>query len=387
MEQPERLDSICRTSQRERVTRLRASMNQNSFDAVMIFSDENRRYLSNFTGIDGSYDESAGLLLITEKELILATDSRYKLQALNEAQLYSVYCYEKGLSAEIPEILQLVTSIKAGVGRYRIALETSRVTFDLYSKIKKRVEESFPDIDILSADDALKSFRIRKDQQEIDAIRASLQIAETAFLQLKKQIYEDMREREAAWLLEKLIRENGADSLSFPVIAASGTNSALPHAVPGDKRFKKHVPLLFDFGAKLNGYCSDISRTVVIGEPDNTFKEIYETLLNAQQKAVDAICPGIRCSDIDKIAREHIDNSKFNGRFGHALGHGVGIAIHEPPRLSRLDDTPLETGMVVTVEPGIYIPEWGGIRLENMIMVTEDGAEVLNTLGYDNYIL
>lgn len=387
MEQPETLDSIYNNNQKERVTRLRSSMNKNGFDAVMIFSDENRRYLSNFTGIDGSYDESAGLLLITENELILATDSRYKLQAMNEAKLYSVYCYEKGLSAEMPEILKLITSIKDDGKRYKIAVETSRITFDLYSKIKKKLEESLSYIDILSADDALKSFRIIKDQQETDTIRDSLKIAEIAFLQLKKQIHEDMSEKEAAWLLEKLMRENGADSLSFPVIAASGPNSALPHAIPEDRRFKRGEPLLFDFGAKLNGYCSDISRTVVIGEPDNIFQEVYKTLFDAQQKAVEAIRPGIRCSDIDKIAREHIDSSKFNGKFGHALGHGVGIAIHEPPRLSRLDNTQLESGMVVTVEPGIYIPEWGGIRLENMVQVTDNGADVLNSIGYDDYII
>ncbi len=196
-----------------------------------------------------------------------------------------------------------------------------------------------------------------------------------------------MTEKKSAWILEKNIRENGANALSFPVIAASGSNSALPHAIPGERTFKRNEPLLFDFGARLNGYCSDTTRTLVMGEPDSTFKEAYETLFQAQKLAIEAIKPGVKCSDIDKTAREYIDNSKFKGRFGHSLGHGVGIAIHEAPRLSKFDDTPLEEGMVVTVEPGIYIPEWGGIRLENMVCVTREGSEVINQMGYDDYIL
>ncbi len=366
----------------KRIDRLRELMIQSKLDVIIIFSDENRRYLSGFTGEDGNYDESAGILIITDKELILATDSRYKLQAENEAKLYSIYCYEKGLSLELPEILKSLTQKPATIG-----IEASRITLELYKKIKDKIDEKGLKVELLSAENALKYFRVVKDTEEIAVIKASLKIAETAFLQLKERIHPEMAEKEAAWLLEKLIRENGADSLSFPVIAASGSNSALPHAIPEERRFNKNEPLLFDFGAKLNGYCSDISRTLVIGEPDSTFKEAYQTLVNAQKMAIDAIKPGVKCCDIDKIAREYIDSSKFSGKFNHALGHGVGIAIHEPPRLSRLDDTTLKAGAVVTVEPGIYIPEWGGIRLENMVQVTEEGAKVLNTIGYEDYIL
>lgn len=383
-----------------RIHRLRDLIKHNNFDAIIMLSDENRRYLSGFTGEDGSYDETAGMLIITDTQLILATDSRYRQQAQNEANLYSIYCYEKMLAVELPELLQSTLEIGnnskfntsqskqyTAPGRYRVAVETSRITFDLYSKIKKNIDEKELNIDLLAAEEFLKNLRVIKDREEIDAIKLSLKTAENAFLQLKEYIHSDMTEKEAAWLLESLIRENGADSLSFPVIAASGPNSALPHAIPCEKKFKHHEPLLFDFGAKLNGYCSDISRTLVIGKPESLFKEAYQTLLNAQNMAIEAIRPGIKCSDIDRIAREYIDNSKFNGRFGHALGHGVGIAIHEPPRLSRFDDSQLQAGMVITVEPGIYITEWGGIRLENMVEVTESGAKVLNSIGYDDYII
>ncbi|MBF0228872.1 MAG: aminopeptidase P family protein [Desulfamplus sp.] len=371
-----------------RIDRLRYLIKKNNFDAVAIFSDENRRYLSGFTAQDGNYDESAGFLIITEKDLVLATDSRYKLQAQNEAKLYSTYCYEKGLSSEFPDIINSLNYYTLINKNITLAIETSRITFELYNKIEQKIKERGLKVNITSSNEALKEFRIIKEPEEVNAIRSSLKIAEDAFLKLKTYINTELTEKEAAWLLEKFIRESGADCLSFPVIAASGTNSALPHAIPENRRFRKGGPLLFDFGAKFNGYCSDISRTIVIGgEPDNTFKEAYETVLHAQNMAIKAIRPKIKCSEIDKIAREYIDNSKFKGKFGHALGHGVGIAIHEPPRLSRLDETNLEAGMVVTVEPGIYIPEWGGIRLENMVLVTENGAEVLNTIGYDDYIV
>ncbi|MBF0201998.1 MAG: aminopeptidase P family protein [Desulfamplus sp.] len=363
-----------------RVEKLRKAMEHNGFDTTIIFSDENRRYLSGFTGEDGNYDESAGILIITMESLILATDGRYETQAAAQAPLYNVFCYKENIPKELPSLL-------ASVNARNTALETSRLTVDLYNKIKIGIEEQASDIILSSADTFLKHLRIIKDEHEVGAIRESLKIAEKAFLELKGAIHEGMTEKEAAWFLEKAIRENGADSLSFDVIAASGPNAALPHAVPGERKFRKNEPLLFDFGARLNGYCSDTTRTLIMGVPENTFKAAYETLFNAQKLAIDAIKPGIPCSEIDKIARDYIEESRFKGAFTHSLGHGVGIAIHEAPRLSKFDETPLQAGMVVTVEPGIYIPEWGGIRLENMVWVTTEGAQVLNETGYEDHIV
>lgn len=365
---------------RQRINRLRGKMETEKIDAILIFSDENRRYLSGFTAEDGNYDESAGLLIITQERLHLATDSRYDEQAANEAPLFHVTCYKEGVSKALPDLLKSVN------GR-NVALETARLTVDMHKKIKEKIEEDAPDITLSSAEDMLKHLRLQKDRDEICAIKASLEIAETSFLELKAMIREGMTEKEAAWQLEKTMRENGADTLSFPVIAASGPNSALPHAIPGERRFKKNEPLLFDFGAKLNGYCSDTTRTLSIKEPCETFKAAYDILFQAQKKAIEAIAPGVQCKKIDKIARDTIDNSQFKGMFGHSLGHGVGLAIHEAPRLSRFDESSLEAGMVVTVEPGIYIPGWGGIRLENMVLVTESGSEVLNHMNYDDHII
>ena len=365
---------------KKRIARLKDELAGTEIDTLIIFSDENRRYLSGFTGEDGSYDESAGILIITQDHLILATDSRFETQAAQETEGYEIYCYKKSMASELPHILENLHS-------QTIGLESARLTHALYTRIEKETKAAGLECRFQPEDTLLKGIRLQKDATEIKIIKKALAIAETSFLELRAMIHPGMTEKKAAWLLEKFMRQNGADALSFPVIAASGKNSALPHAIPGDRTFTTGEPLLFDFGARLDGYCSDTSRTLVIGSPDNTFKEAYEVLNIAQQMAVDAIVPGIKCSDIDKIARNHIDSSRFKGTFGHSLGHGVGLAIHEGPRLSSLDDSVLKPGMVVTVEPGIYLPQWGGIRLENMILVTENGAEVLNTMGYDNYTL
>ena len=364
----------------DRIERLRKKLAESKIDTAMICSDENREYLSGYTGKDGSYDESAGILVITEKDLILACDPRYDRQAEQEAPLYSVVCYKKRLSEELPGILESVGARKVGV-------EDERLTLKNYNEFIHTLGRNDIAAELLPSSEIFKDLRIRKDEKETGLIRKALKVAETSFLQFRETIQQGMTEKQAAWTLEKLMRENGAESLSFDVIAASGPRSALPHAIPGEKTFEAGEPLLFDFGAKVDGYCSDTSRTLIMGHTEPRFEEVYHTVFEAQKQAVDAIRPGIKASDVDAVAREYIDSTKFTGKFGHSLGHGVGIAIHEAPRLSRLDETILEAGMVVTVEPGIYLPGWGGIRLENMILVTEDGACVLNETGYKDYLI
>lgn len=365
---------------KNRIHRLRHNF-ADLFDTIVIMSDENRRYLSGFTGEDGRYDETAGILIITQDDLILATDSRYDTQAREEAELYTVHCCKESLARDLPDLLKSVNA--HGVG-----LEESRLTCGLYQKFREEIGKKRDlEIQFTSADKLLGSFRTIKDAEEIIRIKAALALAESSFLKFRPQIHAGMTEKEAAWLLEKTMREMGADGLSFPVIAASGPNSALAHAIPGDRQFKEGEPLLFDFGAKLDGYCSDTTRTLVLGEPDPRFKEIYAILFQAQERAIKAIKPQILASTIDKTARDYIDATAYNGKFGHSLGHGVGLAIHEEPRVSRLNPSALEPGMVITVEPGIYIPQWGGIRLENMVVVTNQGAEVLNTMDYADFKL
>lgn len=176
------------------------------------------------------------------------------------------------------------------------------------------------------------------------------------------------------------MRESGAESLAFPTIVAAGPNSALPHAVPTDRRIQEGEPILFDWGARVGGYCSDTSRTIVMGEARDPFRRVFDTVAEAQRLAIAAIKAGASTKQIDYLARSYIEGQGFKGRFGHALGHGTGLVVHEPPRLSPLTDTRLGEGMLVTVEPGIYLPDWGGVRIENQVVVRQQGAEVLNSL-------
>lgn len=340
----------------------------------MILVEENRRYLSGFTGEDTAFDESAGALFISSARLVLATDSRYELQAKQEAPDYEIICYKKGLVNELSNILKALKTKKLG-------FESKRLSLMQYNKITGQLLSKGLEVKLVEAEDIVENLRIKKEDNEIKEIKKALFIAESTFRNfIANNIIPGMTEKEAAWEIEKGMREKGADSISFPVIVASGPNSALPHAIPGNRRIKKGEPILFDWGAKINGYCSDISRTVVIDKPDETFLKVYETVLNAQRMAIDAIRPGISSKAVDKIARDYIEKMGFKGKFSHGLGHGTGLAIHEYPGLNPFKDTELDKNMVFTIEPGIYMPGWGGVRLENMVVVRKNGAEVLNSL-------
>jgi len=346
----------------------------------MVLIEENRLYLSGFTGEDTQFDESAGALFITATKRILATDSRYMLQAKNEAPLYEIVCHEKGLAEELSDIL-------ATLKTKRLGFESVRMSHFQYTKIAKQLESDKLQVELVETENIVENFRVIKEEAEIEKTKKTLSIAESVFIEFLNTIKPGMTEKEAAWVIEKGMREAGADSLPFPAICASGPNSALPHAIPGDRKLKKGEPILFDWGARMNGYCSDTSRTLVIGKPNEIFKKVYKTVLDAQLKAIDAIKPGVSSKDVDKIARDHINSMGFKGKFGHGLGHGTGLAVHEQPRLSPLKDTKLEPGMMFTIEPAIYISGWGGVRLENQVVVRENGAEVLNKLDVANFMV
>ncbi|HUT43360.1 MAG TPA: Xaa-Pro peptidase family protein [Desulfobacterales bacterium] len=363
-----------------RLSILRQSLAEKKIDTLMVIVEENRRYLSGFTGEDTQFDESAGALFITDSRLILATDSRYELQAKNEAPSFKIVCYKEGLAKQLPNIADML-------GTKRLGFESVRMSCKQYNKIAEELKSSGVKVKLVPAEDIVENLRLIKDETEIDTLKKALLISESVFKHIKSAIKPGLTERQLAWAMEKEIREAGAQSLSFPTIVASGPNSALPHAIPSDRKIKAGEPILFDWGAKLDGYCSDISRTVVIGPPDETFKKVFTIVHDAQQMATDAIKPGISSKAVDKIARDHIEKSGFKEKFGHGLGHGTGLSIHEHPRISPLKDIKLEPGMVFTVEPGIYIQGWGGIRLENMVVVRDNGVEVLNQINPADFLI
>ena len=261
-----------------------------------------------------------------------------------------------------------------------MGFESVRVTVQQLETARSALLEAGLSVETEATEGIVEDLRLRKADVEIDAIGRALALAESAFERMLPEITPGRTEADLAWALERILRESGAEGLSFPIITAAGTNAALPHAVPGDRKIAAGEPLLFDWGVRLDGYCSDISRTVSVGEPDETFRKVFAAVHDAQQKAIDAIRPGVRGKAVDKVARDHIDQCGFGDHFGHGLGHGAGLAIHEAPRLSPVRDDILEPGMVFTVEPGIYLPKWGGVRLENMVVLREDGPEVLNRM-------
>jgi Xaa-Pro aminopeptidase len=357
---------------RNRLSRLRARLQEKSFDTLLVLQGENRRYLSGFTGEDGQCDESAGALFITMEHQLLATDSRYETQARMESPDFEIYRYEESFASSLTKILKMLRT-------ERLGFESVRLSYLQFQKFQEHLEKDAPGISIVPTENVIEELRMIKEPQEIEAIKESLALSESVFEMVVSSLCPGTTEKELAWAIEKGLREAGADSVSFPPIVASGPNAALPHAIPTDRPVGEGEPILFDWGARLKGYCSDVSRTKVLGSPDNTFTNAYQVVKDAQSMATEAMKPGMSTQAVDKIAREHIAAKGFKDCFGHALGHGVGLATHEAPRLSPVRPTTLREGMVTTVEPGIYIPGWGGVRLENMVIVAEDGAVILNT--------
>ncbi|PIE75168.1 MAG: peptidase M24 [Deltaproteobacteria bacterium] len=363
----------------ERIEKTRKKFKEHDIDGLLVFIEENRFYLSGFEGEDSQFDETAGILAIGKEKLVLATDPRFVVQAEKEAPLYELYCYKKGLASEITKILDCAGITKAG-------FESSRVTYEMYKKIKESMSSSKHGASLKPLTGIVESLREIKDEEEIKKISIALEIAENGFKKVVNQFIPGISEEQGAWILEKTLREMGAEKLSFSTITASGINAAKPHARPTDKLFCENEPVLFDFGTLVERYCSDITRTFFLGDDKLEFKKIFDIVKNAQDAGTNAIREGITGKEVDLAARKVIEDAGYGKYFGHGLGHGVGMAVHEAPRLSPLSDTVLKEGMVVTVEPGIYIPSWGGIRLENMAVVRKDSAQVLNTTNPADFI-
>ena len=359
--------------EKNRIDRVRKLLIDREIDTLLVLVDANRRYLSGFTPDDMQIEESSGALLITADRLILATDGRYDIQARQEAPLFEVVVYREGLAKELPGLMQALKTVRLG-------FESTHVSFSQYRKFKEALTKAKSKVELVPTEDFAEQLRLVKTQDEIDRTGAAVMLAEQVFLQVIITMSPGMTEKEVAWAMEKGMREAGAEQLAFPVIIASGPNSALPHAVPGDRAIKSGEPVLFDWGARLNGYCSDISRTIVLGQPDETFLKVHQTVLEAQQRAIEAIKAGANTKSIDALARKHIEDQGFQGKFNHSLGHGTGLVVHEGPRLGPVKDSILQSGMIVTVEPGIYLPGWGGVRIENQVVVESNGSRVLNRL-------
>ena len=350
-----------------RLKGLRQLMNESGVEALLISSDTNRRYFSGFEARDYQMNESSGVLLITPRAQILLTDSRYTLEAESQAPLFKILEYRQGLGAKLAQILQIKRS-------KQLAIEPEFMSLGTLT----RLEEALPHLEFTTLPFDLSRQRASKSPEEIKLIRKALKITEEALGNAWDMLKPGLTEREVAFFLESEFRRLGAEGPSFETIMASGPNGALPHACPGSKKIKTGETVIIDCGARYNGYCADITRTKIIGRPHKWQKEIYTVVHQAQKMAIAAIAPGKVASEVDRVARDYIKSQGFGDYFGHGLGHGVGLAVHESPSLSPHNSRPLVEGEIITVEPGIYLPGLGGVRLEQMVLVTEKGHRVLN---------
>lgn len=336
---------------RNRIEKLRGVI-AGKCDTALICDPINQFY---FTG----FDFTDGFLIVKNDRAILLADSRYIEAAKNEADGAEVLLFSS--ADDLKNALD---------GAQNIAFEDNYVTCADLRRYKKLSNANF-----VGMSGKINEIRECKDETEKERIISAQKIAEEAFDDLLGIITPDMTEKEAALHLEFYMRSHGSDGVSFETIAVSGKRSSMPHGTPRGVKLEKGF-LTLDFGAVYKGYCSDMTRTVVLGKADSEMKKVYETVLEAQLAAEEALAPGVICSDADAVARKIID-AKYPGAFGHGLGHGVGIYIHEEPRLSPKCKKALRTGNVVTVEPGIYLEGKYGVRIEDMAYITENGAEIL----------
>lgn len=329
-----------------------------SIDAVLVTSDINRRY---FTG----FKSSAGVVLMTREKSFLLIDFRYIESAKANVDNFDVILL-KNLKEQLSEIFR-EEKIK------RIAVEGEALTVSELEKYKQMFDKV--DFETSSLSSAINKLRAVKSDKEIENVIKAQRIAEKAFYELLNFIKPGKTEREIALQLDYLMQSYGSEGVSFETIVISGAKTSMPHGVPSDKAIKNGELLLFDFGAVYNGYHSDMTRTIAIGEPTYEMLCIYDIVLKAQEKAIQGAKAGITAYDYDKIARDYISNQGFGDAFGHSLGHGVGLEIHENPFCSSKNKTKLTPNMIITVEPGIYLPKKFGIRIEDMLIIGEKNAD------------
>ncbi len=342
-----------------RIDKLRLLLKEKDMDAVLVTKRENYVYLSGFNG-------SSAHLIITQNDAFLVTDFRYVEQAVKQAPLYEIIEYKDSILVTINNVIKTK-------GIDILGFEEDHVTCKSYREFEEKLNVK----EIKPLAGMIDNLRMKKDKGELELIKKAVKIADDAFSHILGYIKPGVKEIEVAAELEYFIKKQGARGVSFDTIVASGYRSALPHGVASEKAIEQGDAVTMDFGAIYEDYCSDMTRTVFVGKPDEELSKIYNIVLSAQQSAVRGAKKGLTGKEIDSIARDLISKEGYGDCFGHGLGHGVGLEIHEEPRLSLKGSIIMDDGMVVTVEPGIYIPGLGGVRIEDMIVINGDNPLVL----------
>lgn len=358
------------TAPDERADRLAEAVAAVGLDAVIVGDlvrpgDSGRDFMADVTWLTG-FGGSSGLAIVGPDTRRFITDFRYTTTAVDTVPS----------SFEIVDATAEMLPTIAGLLAGRVGLDESKASVKSRAKLLEAVGEG---VELVGTEDLVADLRRVKDEAEIGSIAEAARITDEAYAFIEDQGLAGRTEREVALAAEAKMRELGASDPSFPSIVAAGPNGALPHANPGDRVIEEGQYVVVDMGAIYDGYCSDCTRTLIEGEPDPAHREVYELVLAAQLAALDAIEAGVGGREMDAVAREVISEGGHGERFGHGLGHGVGIEVHEAPRLSKRSDDTLMAGEVVTVEPGIYLPGEFGVRIEDLVVVTEDGCRNLST--------
>jgi len=343
-----------------RLKKIRQKIADSGLDALFVSQAESRRYLSGFTG-------SSGYLFLTQSDALLATDSRYTEQAKEQSPDFKIFQTQGTVSKWFNELTSSFNIRKIGFDANDISFATYRsITADIQGK------------ELIPTEGLVESLRAIKDNGELALMVKAIAVCDAAFEKVADGMQAGMTESEVAWALEKAMREDGSGVLPFNIIVASGPNSAKPHHQPTNRPIAAGEPVVIDMGASIEGYASDLSRTVCLGKQDEKFGKIYDLVLGAQLTAIATIESGMTGDTADSLARTVIERGGYGEHFGHGLGHGIGLATHEAPRVGKESKDILTDGMVFTIEPGVYISGWGGVRIEDIVVLKEGRAMVLS---------
>ncbi len=361
-----------------RVNKVRKLMQENDFDAIIIISNTDLMWITGFEYVFDS--EKAHCAILTLDNCIIHTDCRYSTAMKNAAKIEGLWEVDDTAEKHSEFIGRIVEKNSTNISNIVIN-KTTPLSF--YRALVKRL----PDVNFIEREDDICLLRTCKDSFEIEKLQTVQKCAEVAFKAMLTDIRPGMTEREISLILEFKLRQNGADELSFPNIVASGPNSANPHAIPTDRKIQSGDLVVFDFGARINGYCSDTTRTICVGSPSKEQQEIYNAVRCANEEVQKSLHAGVTCAQMHLLAEEVLKDCGFEGKMGHALGHGVGLDIHENPVLSPKNKDILQEGAIVTVEPGVYISGSCGVRIEDFGCVTASSFDNFCHLGHDMYIL
>ena len=351
-----------------RIDRVQQALERHDADALLVTNLVNVQYLTGFTGTNGQ-------LLVSPARAVFLTDPRYEARAGALVNAAEISVYPARLTDNLEGLLSDTSTTKLGVEAMTMTLAERE---DLVGRL--------PSVELTSTTGIVEELRRTKEPEEVELLRAAVELGERAFTWVLDRIVPGATEREIALDLEIKLREWGAESVSFPPIVGSGVQSAHIHHSPNERELQKGDLVLLDFGCRLSGYCSDMTRTVVLGAASDDQRRMYDLVFEAQQAGIDAVAPNVSGVDADRAARDVIEAAGMGERFGHGLGHGVGLDVHEEPRLKRISEDVLKPGDVVTVEPGVYVQGEGGVRIEDIVLVTETGNEVLGSAPKDELI-